>query len=760
MDITEAHISPLRNSQSEESSEEAEEEEGDEMEPTFSSEGDQPSNRQNITSTPFTPVSMYPRGRVSFAPSVEPTTPAPATDTEPLTPHTRRRSFLLSVINSTTRPRLKYPTPHPRNKLAFPGTPGTTESTPSSSNTRNRGVNLQTAFAGVTPRPSQRARRLSHPLAEVHTASSETESDTSTAHQHHLRIAWTTPSAVAMPPYDGAPDRESFISTASSHDLTTHPRANTSFDPAMGFGVGSQGVVGRFNAGKLNSYLHGLNRRLQEENEALMERLKLVEGEKQNAIPVSNGNRRQSGGIRRVSAGGTILADVEEDVGAEGWIEEKAELEALIDAFKDEVTRCMAEKEAIEAALEEEKDARVGDKERWKERMDEAEDSVKNIVDELERQLCDAETRAEKATHAASVHSIELEKRLQKVLEERDMFAERAARSEAALHGGTPLGGELKDANDRISQILGDLGNANAQIKGLEKQVLRADERIDELERDLKEEQMLAKDLEKELQAKVDDLDVQRERIQQIEEINQRMVEDSEAANAYATELERRDEAAVARLQTLEEEVYALQTQLAAVKSSEEQAIERVTQLGVESQKCAEQVNQMTEALEEAEKLSSEKDIQITDLQNKLLTLQRTNEYLHQPSRVSNAMDADIDALEEDLNDAQREIARLNAQLAQSPARRAIEQAKDTRIEMLEKENEELLARIKILRATSLDAATPSKLINTSGISPMHRRILAMSVHAPKTPGTPLKEVCSCFKTMSDLIVCSFRCPG
>ena len=60
----------------------------------------------------------------------------------------------------------------------------------------------------------------------------------------------------------------SFTSTASSQDLTAHPRANASFDQVIGLGAGGHGI-GRFNAGKLNAYLHGLNRRLQEESESL-----------------------------------------------------------------------------------------------------------------------------------------------------------------------------------------------------------------------------------------------------------------------------------------------------------------------------------------------------------------------------------------------------------------------------------------------------------------------------------------------------------
>ena len=77
-------------------------------------------------------------------------------------------------------------------------------------------------------------------------------------------------------PHDGATNDTSFISTPSSHDLTTYRHVNTSFDPAMGFVPGAPGHgVGRFNAGMF--YLHGLNRRPQEGNENLIARLNLLE---------------------------------------------------------------------------------------------------------------------------------------------------------------------------------------------------------------------------------------------------------------------------------------------------------------------------------------------------------------------------------------------------------------------------------------------------------------------------------------------------
>lgn len=280
-----------------------------------------------------------------------------------MTPHTRRRSFLLSVINSTARPRFKMGTPHPRHfaPLATPSMASIAESTPAQTKESPsiEGSSLRTVLANVTPRPPIVAqRRMSHPLAQAY-APSPVGSDTE-----------------SVAGYDGADDRVSVISTTSSHDLTTHHRANASFDPAMGFGTGATGHgVGRFNAGKLNNYLHTLNRRLQEENEVLLERLRQLEEQrhdKPSPVSSSEPSRRLSAGSagsRRLSEG-TALGDVAEETAAERWLEEKAELEEMIESFKEEVTKCMAEKEGVEAALENEKRERERDKERWRERID------------------------------------------------------------------------------------------------------------------------------------------------------------------------------------------------------------------------------------------------------------------------------------------------------------------------------------------------------------------------------------------------------
>ena len=209
---------------------------------------------QNV---PNSDASAPPRADTDYAVSV----PSYIDHSEsPETPHTRRKSFLLSVINSTARPRMVLPTPHPKGRQsdalhAFAG------ATPGPRFTRQ-------AFNSATPlaRP-----RRSHPLSQVQTFEPES-------------------------PVNHAAN-SSFVSTASSHDLTMHVKANASFDPVTGF----QGV--KFNAGKLNTYLHGLNRRLQEENETLLARLRLVQEEN----------------VQLRNEQGEGLESLREDVGAESW---------------------------------------------------------------------------------------------------------------------------------------------------------------------------------------------------------------------------------------------------------------------------------------------------------------------------------------------------------------------------------------------------------------------------------------------------------
>ncbi|KAH9479344.1 hypothetical protein JR316_0007934 [Psilocybe cubensis] len=784
MDITDVHVSPPRvdgedgqTTEESESQQESHQDLGtytegshDGHEPTFSSEGEPTPHANNSAtaqnksafsspsqSVAFTPTPAFPRPRARFdlppPPSDLLTTPASRNpeedeDYEPhgdlLTPHTRRRSFLLSVINSTARPRMKVPTPHPKRF----GSPlaSAEESTPGPSSSASPGTSLQSAFAGVTPRPRMAVvRRMSHPLSQAVTASSGSSDGARNP------ASWTTPAQAS--PYDGVADRASFISTASSHDLTTHQRANTSFDPAMGFGSGAPGHgVGRFNAGKLNTYLHGLNRRLQEENEILIEKMRKMEEEKKTEPSSSSApgdtSRRLSAASRRASGVGTSLANVQ-DVPEEGWLEEKAELEDMVEAFKIEVTNCMAEKEEVEQALEREKAERERDIVRWKERMSEVEQGVSGIVQGLEQKVIEAEERVKTVEQEAERRIKDVEKALAEAQGERDVATERASKAERVLESGKELGGALKEANDRVAQVMGDLRNANAQIKELEDEVMHSDARIDELEKEAKEDKEIISGLETELTSTSDALAAERAKSKQLEDTIRRLDEELRSTKAYVDELEEGAGDAMQKIEQLEGELELAKENMKVMATSEEQASQDVKSLQNELIKAQETARQMEDALEDAEQKMMKDEEALAELRSKVATLERerqreasnTSRDVSRGPVEAGPTEEEYQELEKELDDAEREIARLNALLNQSPARKAMDKAKDTKIELLEREKEELLERNRALRMTFNEMHTPNKLINASGISPIHRQVLSMSIRAPRTPGGPLRDM-------------------
>jgi len=469
-------------------------------------------------------------------------------------------------------------------------------------------------------------------------------------------------------------------------------------------------------------------------------------------VEESGVGRRLGGGVgRRVSGGGTALGDVEEDIGGEGWVEEKAELEEMVDAFRGEVTRCIGEKEEVERALEEERVERARDKDRWRDRMGEVERGVEGIVRELERRLQDAEKSAKGAEDGGLERLKVMERRLVEVRGERDVAMERAEKAESVLESGKELGGELREANERVGKVMGDLRNANAQITELEEEVMRSDGMVDKLEKELKEEKGLTRSLEEELQVTLDELTAEQNRVRDVEETARKAKEDLQKTKAYVAELEEEAQAAVERIESLVDEVGSAHERIQSMEAVEEQANERLENLEGDAQRAAELARQTEEALEAAEKKMWADEDEMAELKGKLASLERERERRREnddlsqdPSRnhgVVGPTDADVEALEDELDDANKEIARLTTLLNQSPARKAMEKAKDTKIEMLEKEKEGLSERIKALKMTLTEIGTPNKIVNASGISPIHRQVLSMSIRAPRTPGGPLRDV-------------------
>lgn len=95
-------------------------------------------------------------------------------------------------------------------------------------------------FVSFTPTPQKRTRDLG-------------------CLPHPLERSWTAPGPKSQSIGEGT----SFTSTASTHDLAAHPRANA-FDELIGLVAGGHGV-GRFNAGELNTWSQS-----EEEDESLV----------------------------------------------------------------------------------------------------------------------------------------------------------------------------------------------------------------------------------------------------------------------------------------------------------------------------------------------------------------------------------------------------------------------------------------------------------------------------------------------------------
>jgi chromosome segregation ATPase len=520
----------------------------------------------------------------------------------------------------------------------------------------------------------------------------------------------------------------------------------------MGFGTGVAGHgVGRFNAGKLNNYLHTLNRRLQEENEALLEELRALKEEKDaSASSIASETSRRSSlgnvGNRRLSAI-TALNDVEEDPVAERWLEEKAELEEMVETFKDEVTKYMAEKEEVEAALESEKRERERDKERWKERMAEVEAGVSELVGELEKKLETAEKKAREVSSESEGKVQEFNRQIDDLGAEMDVMTERVEKAERALESDKDLGGALNEANEQLALMTTQLRNANTHVQELEREVAEADSHIDGLEKLHKKDQELLSTLEKDVDASTEQLELEKARVRELEDHIQGSGDEVRDAKAYIEELEENTEAAAERLEVLEAEIVEARNTIKKLEAGKAENNQDVAGLEEELAKAQEANIQMEEALADAEKKMVEDGGAIMNLKSGLAALERekervmvnTSRNVSRSAEPSGPSEEDIEVLELELDGAHKEIARLNALLVQSPARRAMEKVKEARIEMLEKEKEELLERNKMLRMTMNDM-TP-QVINTNGISPIHRHVLSLSLHTPRTPGPPLRDV-------------------
>jgi DNA repair exonuclease SbcCD ATPase subunit len=425
--------------------------------------------------------------------------------------------------------------------------------------------------------------------------------------------------------------------TNSSHDLTHAARVNASFDARPA----------RFNASKLNTYLHALNRRLVEENEELTAQLNALRAGGGDVSGISNNRNNNS----------TMVLEVEE-------------LRSTLEALERE---------------------REMDKERWKGRMREVEEGVGALVKELEDRAADAERRAMAASQRA--------RRAEQADHEQ---ADGPLREE--LHRADEESTRLRDENARLKTRLATVDATKASVQAhagqLEEQLQKAQSQIAELEDALAGAEGAAEELastQVELDGALEDVDTLKGRVVELEAR-------AEGAEESVAGLTRALEDAETRIVQGQEELGALK---ARTRELERRNRSAEASFGQSQSGGAGGLTTITE----------EKSTFV--------------------SAASQAHIQELEVLERELDTAHREIARLNHLLSSSPTRMALQQAKDARIAMLEREKEEVDERVRTLKVM-LGASGASAL--PGGISPPVNRTLAM-LKTPKTPGGPLREV-------------------
>ena len=383
------------------------------------------------------------------------------------TPIAARKDFFLSVVNSTVRLGAR-----PRLSGAWRNTSSMIAPTPRPTHATH------TTTAANTTLNANRPRYSLNPLTTPATAS--------------------TPHSRSLAGVD--------ISTASSHDLTVQPRANASFDPT----TGPKGAAGRFNATKLNTYLHALNRRLVEENEELTAQINTLHAQQQ--------------------GGGGHVSDFLNNTTA---MEREGEIEELRGKLE---------------SLERERER---DKERWKERMREVEEGVGGLMKELEDRAEDADRRAMAASQRARRAE---EARADAVDQEQ---ADRALRDELerAEEEGTRLRGENANLKTRLATADATRASLQTHAGHLEAQLGKAQAQIEELNAALSRSEAVAEELagaQVELDGALEDVDVLRRRAAELEER-------AGTAEEAAAGLTRALEDAEARIVQREEEVGGLE---------------------------------------------------------------------------------------------------------------------------------------------------------------------------------------------------------
>ncbi|KAG8762040.1 hypothetical protein FRC11_011529 [Ceratobasidium sp. 423] len=501
----------------------------------------------------------------------------------------------------------------------------------------------------------------------------------------------------------------SFVSTASSHDLAIHRRANASFD-AVAHARGGAG--GEFDQRKLRIYLQSLNKHLSDENTAYRDDIATLKRACLDLI-----DRLGARGVKVDQ--NTLLPTIDLEEGPGEPRDQQVEVvedlnDELVGALKD-LEKARSETEAMRAELEAaQADATAAREEVVKvtdqcnAQMADLETDVQNVIQKLEDRLNEREAEAAQLRERLIDRSRDVH---HEHAEELALEREHAAKLEAEV---TQLTGELALANGESRNLKAELRDLKATLRTEQSGAV---ERINVLETESAEWQRKVQGLEREL----------------------------EELDALARE---RDDLAHDRDAILKEKDQALRERDGAIRERDE-LLEDHDELIGQKEATRKEIARMEQALEDAEARIVEDAEQLKSLQGKVASLERERTDLlasrstRDRSNVEDRIplhehEALVSDLETQLDDAHREIARLTAK---SPAGEALTKAKDLRIQQLEKEKDMLLERIQTMRSNNSAAGgsdTPGRATPSGSMA--LGRLAMMNLRTPKTPGAALKE--------------------
>ncbi|KAG8713310.1 hypothetical protein FRC09_018855 [Ceratobasidium sp. 395] len=639
-------------------------------------------------------VSAASLGRSRSSPGQRATseTPAPAPSVSPFDP--ARRAMTQSPAPSPAQPRARFPIPQTPGSGLDSGQPEVLHVVPTpAANKLSRSFMMQ--VINSTARPTMRPKGTPFTQGRFQTPAVRRVSE--------------------------AVGSSSFVSTASSHDLAIHRRANASFDAI----AHARGGGGEFDQRKLRTYLQSLNKHLSDENAIYKDEnfvlkracLELIDRLGARGVKID----------RNALFGEGISIDL--DAGDDG-VERDPEIEVVEDmneelvaalndaeAARTEVTGVRSELEAAQADATAAREEVVRVTDQCNAQIAELETDVQKVIEKLQIRLQEREAEAsrlreqlvDRSRDGHQVHeealALEQEQRAKLEDEVRQLDEEVAKLGEE----GRTLKAELREARTALRNEQVGAAEAVDKVRLLENEALEWEGKVQELERELEEMDALTKE---------------------------------------------RDDAAHERDVALRERGEIMRERDIAIRERED-ILDEKDELLHQRDEALKQVSQMETALEDAESRILDDAEQAKSLQGKIASLERERAELMDRSSRSRSNSEDhiplhehealVSELERQLDDAHREIARVTTE---SPAATALAKAKDLRIEQLEKEKEVLTERIQVMRSAGFGAGgaggagTPGKVSfsgSTAHGTPLNR-IAMMNLKTPRTPGAALKD--------------------